>query len=72
MTLLTYVEGEDWIGLYIDSKLQYEGHDMHHKALIELVIKFSVDRVEFKDANLKWLANVGDLPNNLNEVKFKD
>ena len=52
------VRGDDWMGLYIDKKLVYEGHDISEKMLLELC------GIEFHsfEVNQEWMEDKGHLP----------
>jgi hypothetical protein len=71
---ITVVSAEEWSGLYVDGKLEYEGHGMPwwvitnvlrgHGVSIEVIEPpGSVDRA--------WLENRGDLPDKLVDVIFE-
>lgn len=62
---ITFVDGDDWKGLYIDGKLFMEGH--------ELTIYDVLDAIDVKykyiEPDLDWLAHNGSLPEKLSDVK---
>jgi hypothetical protein len=60
-----FVEGDDWVGLYIDGELAYEGHNMSPAHLAEF-LDADFERIWADDS---WLYEVGHLPKNLEDVK---
>lgn len=60
--MITFVEGDDWRGIYIDGSLHYEGHSIPRYVIAELV---GADLVY---ADLNWLSAQGRLPQSLDDV----
>jgi len=65
------VDADDWIGIYVNDKLVYEGHSIYPTQLLDILKKhadagFNYEAVECDD---DWLAKRGNLPQNFNEVK---
>jgi hypothetical protein len=63
----TFVEGDDWVGLYMDGELVYEGHSISPAYLAEL-LDADFERIWADDA---WLYDVGTLPKNLEDVRVE-
>ena len=63
------VYGDDWVGLYIDGKLSYEGHDIDWKWVVECQFGAKVPTIS---ANPKWLEERGSFPNNLEDVQKEE
>ena len=62
---VTFVDGDDWEGVYIDGKLVAEGHHVRIDELLQL-LGINGEQIYADDA---WLADRGSLPQNLSEVK---
>jgi hypothetical protein len=62
---VTFVDGDDWEGLYIDGKLDTEGH---HVRIDDLLRLLGIDGQQIY-ADDAWLAERGNLPENLDEVQ---
>ena len=68
MTLIRFVRGEDWQGLYIDGLLALEGHilDAHDVLLaLQKVSRFDLQSVTVNDA---WMCEQGRLPVHFHKV----
>lgn len=65
--MITFVEGDDWRGIYVDGKLYVEGHSW---PMIDTVaaIKKAGGKAEIVYADLTWLASEGSLPDDLSSV----
>lgn len=63
----TYVDGDGWVGLYVDGNLIYEDHDLDALTVFELM-GIGVARL---DADLDWIDKVGHFPLQLKEVVTK-
>jgi hypothetical protein len=59
------VNGSDWMGIYRNGELIYQGHDIQPHRLLEL-LGHKYKRVE---ADGDWLASRGALPTSFSEVK---
>ena len=65
---ITFVEAEDWEGIYIDGKLAMQTHALWPQDILSILgIKYEV-----LDANEDWIQDVGKLPENLSECKFEN
>jgi hypothetical protein len=62
---ITFVDGDDWEGLYLDGKLVDEGHHVRLGDIFRhLGIAFNVIYPD-----MEWLGERGNLPQNLDEVE---
>jgi len=67
MPKVVIVEGDDWKGLYVDGKLEYEDHNITPKKVLDVLgIELGI-----MECDLNWLFERGDMPKNLSEVKVK-
>lgn len=65
---IDYVYADDWCGLYVDGKLEYEGHSLDpYHVFVALKLPFN----EFA-VNEDWLCDEGRLPENLEDVLNED
>ena len=64
-----YVDGEDWVGLYIDGKLIYEGHDIHVTLLLDILNKRGIINCQNIECDSEWLVEHGGLSQNIDDVK---
>lgn len=62
---ITFVLGNDWIGMYIDGKLKNEGHSLRTKDVVE-DLGLSCSTIT---ANEEWLNDRGRLPEKLCDVR---
>jgi hypothetical protein len=63
--VVTFVDGCDWEGIYVDGKLVFENHSITaHEALEHAGVKY-----KFVEADGDWLAERGHLPEKLKDVK---
>lgn len=60
--MITFVEGDDWRGIYVDGKLYHEGHSIPRSTIAELI---GADMIY---ADLDWLSEQGRLPQSLDDV----
>ena len=60
------VHGDDWVGVYVDGKLRYEGHSIRPEQLLELL---GINCRDF-ECDLDWLEEEGNLPKDLKDVKL--
>ena len=73
MNNIVFVDGDDWFGVYINDKLEDEGHSISSKNLIELMFKHQpIESFEYKYADGDWLYEVGRMPKDLKMVRFED
>jgi len=62
---VTFVDADDWEGLYIDGKLVVEAH---HLRLQDIFCRLGV-KVTFLPVDQEWLEERGSLPTNIEDVK---
>lgn len=65
--MITVVEdpGGDWVGLYVNDVLIFEGHSLSGVQLLDLLaLPF-----ECVEADEEWLADCGNLPTTLADVR---
>jgi hypothetical protein len=69
------VYADDWVGLYIDNKLEMEGHSLRLGSVIELIkdkMQHRLDKIEaFSEvsADDDWIEERGNFPETFEEVK---
>lgn len=66
--VLTIAEGDDWRGIYVDGRLQLEGHSFRYQDVANLAL--GCTRVECRSVNLGWLEDTGSLPEDLAKVEW--
>ncbi len=66
MKEITYVQGDDWEGVYVDGKLELEGHSLDFRDVLDIL----GCKVSTIPADCNWLHKVGRLPSDLKEVKI--
>lgn len=77
MKSITFVEGDDWRGIYIDGELYREGHSHSASDIVEALFD-AADGVEEEElfsvvyADLQWLYDEGSLPQKLEDVKVEE
>lgn len=64
---LLFIEADDWVGVYIDGKLDWEGHSLPPR---DLLARFAKDvRYRGFDAPLEdYLEEYGGFPNDLADL----
>lgn len=62
------VQGDDWMGVYLNDDLVYEGHSIDDVHLLEIAEDFQPFETDVKEADLEWLAEVGSLPPRLKDI----
>ena len=69
MQEITFVNADDWQGLYINNNLILQNHKLNIVDILNAIgIKF-----DYIEADQDWLYSVGQLPEDLKEVKeYKD
>ncbi|SDQ98358.1 hypothetical protein SAMN05519103_00304 [Rhizobiales bacterium GAS113] len=67
--IVTIVDGDDWSGLYIDGKLQTEGHSIPVQNALRSVRELGPFTVMCIEADSDWLYDEGNLPRDLVDVK---
>lgn len=65
MKTVTIVNADDWMGLYIDGELVYEGHSIEEETLLKYV-GVNCDSFWVDD---NWITERGNLPSRLEDVK---
>lgn len=65
MKTATIVQGDDWVGVYVEGKLITEGHSVNAYELLNQ-LGYYVDSVE---PDFDWLWDIGNLPVYLKDVK---
>ena len=71
-TKMTFIHGDDWEGIYIDGKLETEGHSHEPTEVVRLAIRRNVSEVDVKECDFDWLHDEGNLPNDLSDVKYPE
>jgi hypothetical protein len=70
--IVTIVQGDTWSGVYLNGKLRAEGNNLDiYDTLLEaynINPKFKVDHKGYIDSD--WLEEVGNLPENLDDVQL--
>lgn len=65
---ITFVNADDWYGLYIDGKLEFENHNIEPGTILRaLGIKYAD-----KWASEKWMNERGSFPKYLKDVVFEN
>jgi len=62
------VDGDDWQGLYVNGKLETQGHSVELDDVLK-VFGITIDTIY---ADLDWLSDLGYLPDKLKDVKGKN
>ena len=68
------VVGDDWQGIYLNGVLVTQNHSISAVALLRHMDGYAVGGrldLEIREADPEWLYDRGDLPQTLDEVKFK-
>lgn len=70
MATLTYVSSAhgDWCGIYIDNKLQVEGHSIPPHEWLELIEKWNIGRTKQFEVCGDWLEEYGSFLKNLSDI----
>lgn len=72
------VNADDWQGIFIDGKLDYESHEINLRELKEICKR---NKINVTDIEEKWvtddyydeyLGRYGNFPNDLSEVELED
>lgn len=67
MKNISFVHGEDWVGLYIDGKLMAQGHSLSNVQVLAC-LGITSNRI---DVGQDWLSEQGYLPTNLEDVRVE-
>lgn len=62
---ITFVYGDDWEGLYVNGRLEAQGHAVSRREILS-ALGYSFEEVE---ADLEWLHDEGELPPRLSDVQ---
>ncbi len=62
---IVIAHGEYWVGIYVDGKLQYEGHEASPKNVLA-ALGLECEQI---NCDYDWLTERGNLPENLKQVK---
>lgn len=69
--IIYYINGDDWVAIYINGKFEAEGHSIPMKQLIDILSDNQPFIFNYNDnVDMDWLQEVGNFPNNIEEVKF--
>lgn len=72
------VKSDDWQGIFLDGKLDYEGHNISFEEMKDICKhnKLNIDDIEEKwvtdDYYDDYLSKYGSFPSNLLEVELQD
>ena len=66
---LAFVSADDWIGLYIDCELVYEGHSIETSHLLDLLLNKTFNQYSIIIPDQEWLEQIGNLPKNVADIK---
>lgn len=68
---ITFVYADDWTGLYVDGRLQREGHSIEAWDALVLIQDLELDNfgLEYFWCDLDWIHDRGNLPDELSDVK---
>jgi hypothetical protein len=74
MTSVVIAQGDDWVGLYIGGTLMMEGHHIEMETAFKVILntmpKVVADDISTRWVDLDWLYEEGNLPNNIDDVKW--
>lgn len=68
MAVYTGICGDDWMGIYRDDELVYQGHNIAWNDLLKLVEQTKVEYFGRYDCCLDWLDKIRWLPERLEDV----
>lgn len=72
---LMYIENEngDWCGIYVDNRLQIQGHSIPHFTWIELINTFQLfSEAKVYEISDFYLDEIGDLPDNFTDINISE
>jgi hypothetical protein len=69
MSVMTFVWGDDWSGVYIDGELVDEGHSISAYSAAEIAIEKRATELQGWPCDIEWLHDQGSLPKLLSDVK---
>jgi hypothetical protein len=67
-TVIDIVDGDDWVGLYFNDTLVSQGHSLNIWDVLNLLQDEVVECRDYIHADMDWMATIGHLPNNLDDV----
>lgn len=68
---VTLVYGDEWEGAYINGRLVMEGHSLNWPYFLKRhVVGARLTSVESRAADTDWLDDVGNLPEQLEDVVY--
>ena len=70
MSKMVIIRADDWEGIYIDGKLETEGHSTEPYDAVKIAIRHGVSSVESLWCDLDWIHDEGNLPRNLSDVRL--
>lgn len=62
----------DWAGLYINGKLDCEGHSITAHDLMSALAGMTLTDFEVRPCDIGWIIDAGNLPENLSDVKWPE
>jgi len=68
---LTFINGDDWEGVFINGVLKYEGHNISIWKFAEIAQEYNTLNFEFlliNEDGLEWLSDVGSFPTKFTEI----
>lgn len=69
---ITVVDGDDWLGLYVNGDLKLQGHGRsRHADILAFGAEYAPYTVSLVFADVEWLHEEGQLPEVLSEVKVE-
>lgn len=63
-----YVVAEDWEGIYIDDKLQLEGHSIQTPDAMKLTIENEVTELTVYKIDQEYMEELGSLPESFSQL----
>lgn len=63
---IKYIDGDDWVGLYINGSLEFQGHSLSIEEFARLV-EIPISAVTVNEAGAEYLAVSGYFPDTLEE-----
>lgn len=68
MPVITFIDGDDWIGIYSDDYLVFEDHSIRPDELLKLFNRQEINYFGRFEACLDWLDAESRFPRNLKDV----
>lgn len=63
-----YVVAEDWEGIYLDDKLQVEGHSIQTAEAMKLTIENEVTELSVYEIDQEYMEELGSLPESFSQL----